>query len=361
MQKGLIGVMAVLACAWLVGCGGASAPAADPIPLVPAAAPIGVDCSGPSGTGWCRQQPSSAQAEDPGFDYLGLWFADAQRGLALGSDGLLRATEDGGRTWQARPAVGSPLAFGGSLQFTPDRVGWMVLGRQLYRSEDEGRTWQERAIPLEIGAWIEGVQFVDASHGWLIGKECTQHDGAISCDAMLHATADGGQTWKARGSINSDAMVRFADASVGVMKDYDNAIYRTADGGLSWTPVEPDDAPAGGLAVAIYFRTPNEGWLVSQSVHRVALRTINGGLTWTSVSLPVSSIDIVAIHFADERTGWMVGKDGCILNTRDGGATWTQQASGTTRALYTVHAPGGLHVWAAGMQGTVVATSTGGD
>jgi photosystem II stability/assembly factor-like uncharacterized protein len=44
------------------------------------------------------------------------------------------------------------------------------------------------------------------------------------------------------------------------------------------------------------------------------------------------------ISFADERTGWIVGDQGLILKTTDGGASWTRMPKLTAVSLYTVTA-----------------------
>ena len=46
------------------------------------------------------------------------------------------------------------------------------------------------------------------------------------------------------------------------------------------------------------------------------------------------SIYEYGIKFADESNATLVGADGLILNTTDGGTTWTPQTSNTTNVLY---------------------------
>ena len=51
------------------------------------------------------------------------------------------------------------------------------------------------------------------------------------------------------------------------------------------------------------------------------------GATWQQAKVPVSS-DLTAVYFPSEQKGWAVGHDGVILNTVDGGLTWTLQLDG---------------------------------
>ncbi len=53
----------------------------------------------------------------------------------------------------------------------------------------------------------------------------------------------------------------------------------------------------------------------------------DAGMTWQQTAVPVST-DLVAVHFANARKGWVVGHDSVILHTADGGQTWTKQLDG---------------------------------
>ena len=53
----------------------------------------------------------------------------------------------------------------------------------------------------------------------------------------------------------------------------------------------------------------------------------DAGKTWQQADVPVSS-DLVAVHFPDAERGWAVGHDGVVLNSTDGGRTWTRQLDG---------------------------------
>jgi photosystem II stability/assembly factor-like uncharacterized protein len=67
------------------------------------------------------------------------------------------------------------------------------------------------------------------------------------------------------------------------------------------------------------------------------------------------------VTFQDDGRGWVVGDEGTILNTRDGGDTWQAQWGGTNSELHAVtftdHAQ---HGWAVGDDGTILSTRDGG-
>ena len=57
------------------------------------------------------------------------------------------------------------------------------------------------------------------------------------------------------------------------------------------------------------------------------LVSTDDGATWKQGSVPVSS-DLTNVFFITDKKGWAVGHDGVILNTVDGGDTWTLQLDG---------------------------------
>jgi photosystem II stability/assembly factor-like uncharacterized protein len=56
------------------------------------------------------------------------------------------------------------------------------------------------------------------------------------------------------------------------------------------------------------------------------VETTDGGRTWTARQSP-SDLALYSLHFVDEQVGWISGQDGLILHTTDGGKTWEKQES----------------------------------
>ena len=72
--------------------------------------------------------------------------------------------------------------------------------------------------------------------------------------------------------------------------------------------------------------------------------------------------DLLSIAFTNEGLhGWAVGTGGTILATTDGGKTWAAQSSRTNNWLTALSVlPDGLRAWAVGERGTILATTDGG-
>jgi photosystem II stability/assembly factor-like uncharacterized protein len=71
--------------------------------------------------------------------------------------------------------------------------------------------------------------------------------------------------------------------------------------------------------------------------------------------------DLYSIRFApDGKIGWIVGEDGLILKTEDGGKTWAAQASGNPNSLFKIAVIDAQNAVAVGDNGAIVHTTDGG-
>jgi len=92
------------------------------------------------------------------------------------------------------------------------------------------------------------------------------------------------------------------------------------------------------------------------------------GKTWTVTTLkerPGDDLfqdrDLYSIRFApDGKTGWIVGEDGLILKTTDGGDNWAVQDSGNPNSLFKVFVIDDQDAVAVGDNGAIVRTTDGG-
>jgi len=88
-----------------------------------------------------------------------------------------------------------------------------------------------------------------------------------------------------------------------------------------------------------------------------------GGARQASVSSAVMAagdIVVTAMAFPDASHGWVVGAEGYVAATEDGGATWYRQFVPTAVNLTAVEFIDASHGWAVGEKGTVIGTSDGG-
>jgi len=108
----------------------------------------------------------------------------------------------------------------------------------------------------------------------------------------------------------------------------------------------------------LFFSTPRNGILVGQNGS--IARTSDGGENWRNVDSGVQA-DLWSAHFPNPSTGWIVGEGGTILVTHDAGATWLPQRSGIAGSLVSVHFTDTDTGWAVASDGRIISTSNGGE
>jgi hypothetical protein len=122
----------------------------------------------------------------------------------------------------------------------PDR-GWAVGDRgAIWHTEDGGRHWRLQDAPVPCR--LEAVWFVDDRRGWIVGG--WTHPYTHRTTGIVLRTSDGGQRWETLPSLSLPALkgVKFFDLRNGWALGNASALYpvgvfRTEDGGLSWSSV----------------------------------------------------------------------------------------------------------------------------
>lgn len=144
------------------------------------------------GRTWARQRVPTERL------LLGGAFLDAQRGWLVGAGATFLHTSDGGETWRAGTLIADASSAATSdktqtpsaprlyaASFIDERRGWAVGAEgAVYSTTNGGRTW--RALGRAAGADLFDVKFFDEREGWAAGANGT-----------LLRTADGGRTWRA--------------------------------------------------------------------------------------------------------------------------------------------------------------------
>ena len=85
----------------------------------------------------------------------------------------------------------------------------------------------------------------------------------------------------------------------------------------------------------LHFVNHKQGWIVGQQ--GLIIYTADGGKTWKKQEVDTTgpgyrmddaSLDFKAVHFTNPNYGWAVGDEGLVAATDDGGKHWTLQRSG---------------------------------
>ena len=239
-------------------------------------------------------------------------------GWAVGTDGTILHTEDGGRSWE--PQSSGTTVHLSSVAFATPQSGWAVGEKgTILHTEDAGATWKPQSSGTR--EHLSSVAFATSQSGWAVGP-----------GIILH-TEDGGGTWKTQsgGSNASLRSVSFVTPQSGWAVGDGGIILHTKDGGGAWTG--PSDMVLTSSLSSVTFATRQSGWAVG--LMGTILHTEDGGGTWKTQT-DGSDASLRSVSFVRPQSGWVVGDGGTILYTRDGGGTWKEQQSGTTAQLYSV-------------------------
>jgi photosystem II stability/assembly factor-like uncharacterized protein len=204
---------------------------------------------------------------------------------------------------------------------------------------------------------LNSVLFIDGRYGWIIGNR-----------GIIHATQDNGLEWFSQNPRIEDHLydVVFRTRDEGWLVTNSatgSRVLKTTDGGENWELVHQLAAGPGArgndvpLLYSLAFPNKKQGWLVGTDGR--ILQSADGGRTWRRQESG-SPDDLVHVKFVNDKRGWVVGAKGTILFTDDGGRTWERQSSGTANHLYHVETRGRDNAWIVGDKGTVLRTTNAG-
>ena len=203
-----------------------------------------------------------------------------------------------------------------------DRVAWASgSGGTVLRTEDGGVTWKKTSVSSDIVDFRD-IDAIDERTAYVLSIG----NGPAS---RIYKTIDGGASWTQQFRNEDpraflDAM-SFWDADHGIVigDSIDRQFYllSTSDGGRSWARVPADKLPpalenegafaASGTNIAVYGK--NDAWIGLGSAARArVLRTTDAGKTWRLFDTPLksgASAGIFSIAFRDQKHGVVVGGD----------------------------------------------------
>lgn len=216
------------------------------------------------------------------------------------------------------PAIERRDHFYGVAAPTPTILWAVGSNGKIVRSEDGGANWQMQSGPVD--AHLQSIAAWDVQRAVAVGNA-----------GRLEITADGGHTWTEVAVPRSEVANKLLR-----VKAYPNGkgwavgemglALESSDYGKSWQRILPEKDRAWN---DVSFQG-NDGWLVGE-FGQIA-RTGDGGATWTPVDTPIHT-SLMAVEFRDARNGVAVGLSGTLLTTADGGRTWQAMKSGTIEHL----------------------------
>jgi photosystem II stability/assembly factor-like uncharacterized protein len=194
------------------------------------------------------------------------------------------------------PGSSNTLPLGGhknGITFSNATTGWIGGDTPtdgyfyFYKTSDSGVTWSRLQLATPAGyesAYITTApKFFNANDGIL---PVWMGIGIGMRDLFLYVTHDGGNTWTASSAFARSAEhTEIISMTNTISWDWANVFHATSNSGAGWTTITPN-INLGDDFRGLNFVSPTTGWVRQQTPDGLTslYRTLDGGYTWTLVS-----------------------------------------------------------------------------
>ena len=256
-------------------------------------------------------------AEPTAADLEAVALLDDGNAWAVGSGGVILHSADGGQTWQAQTSNTSNTLH--AVEFLDASTGYAAGEKgTLLKTTDGGATWTAVANTFPGWARINALSFTDVNTGWIAGQA-----------GYIRMTTDGGQTWQdVNSGVGMEIFSIHLQNGFGVFGGA-RGIIATSDEGLAWTlraSVAQDVrdvqavftlGPDNTWAIGAQKEGSERAWFIDQSGDGIQFDPVAGDYGVHPI------LQEVAVPAKD--IAYVVGDEGAIGKTTDGGETWSWQ------------------------------------
>lgn len=287
-------------------------------------------------------------------DNYAIFFVDSSYGW-IGGNGFVLKTTNGGNNWESSNVKGNV----NTIYFQNRFIGFCATdwsfnnsfyGHYLYRTTNSGYTWE---IVDSGDCNLFSILFIDDLNGYSVGTNYSQ--------GIILSTTNGGLNW-------SQIIFNFGLRSITMLNDSigfiaggsPEKIWKTVDSGNNWTEIFTSPHQWGHFNKIVFSDSLN-GFACGRSHSSSLYKTSNGGETWFNIEFPVFEyISVTAISnecwvildsyssdrilyssdygetwfpilhftkppyindvfFVNNQIGWIIGSDGLLLHTINGG------------------------------------------
>lgn len=267
---------------------------------------------------------------------------EGTHGVAVGADGEVQTTEDGGKTWK-KSKLPTNLAL---LGVHIDAEKTLAVGQS-------GTMYTKAAG----GAWEKGNSGTE-KRLFSVSSNASGLSAAVGEFGALQLSEDGGKTWH---SLTLDWMTIgteggaephlyganvSAEGVISVVGEF-GLVLRSTDRGRNWSVQSKGTASL----FDIQIRDDGKGFAVGQDGY--ALKTTDAGLTWTCIDVGSKAILNGVNSSPDGRVVITAMRE--MVTSSDDGASWTSVSSPeVTTVWYVGVASSGTEVVAVGQAGRII-------
>ena len=304
-----------------------------------------VNFTGTTGTTGQWQQISSVPAA---ITVLAVDPTNSQN-IYLGADGNVFKSIDGGTSWSASSGwLSSPTVGIGALVIDPTNsqniyVG--TIGNGLFKSTDGDVSW------TAINSGIPDVQYYNTQELQSISSLAIDPTNSqniyVCCDNGVFKSTNGGSSWTAISSGIANLGVGFLvidpTNSQNVYVIVLGGVWKSTNGGALWTAISgiPNVTPTSMLEISNLAIDPTNSQNILVGTRGLpgtggVCKSTNGGTSWTAISSGIANLGVwfLAIDPTNSQNAYVVTEGGVGKST-NGGASWTN--SGFPAATATIN------------------------
>jgi len=291
-------------------------------------------------------------------NFTDLYFIDEQNGWVVGWYGFILNTNDSGKSWKVQYSD-EKINLNG-IFFVDRQNGWCVgdNGVILY-TNNGGNVWKQQ-YP-NTAYCLQDVYFINVNEGWVCGNS-----------GLILYTDDGGKSWVRQDSDTDNTLLQlqFVSETEGWACGVSGRIVHTTDKGKNWvlqsSPVHRNldkfyiennrGWAVGGFATIIHTKDAKKWESLGSNIPEEAGGFVQGEISRQRHHRP----HFYGVSFVNDKDGWVVGKMGTILHTRNEGLNWDWLIADTTTDFTDLVFLNQNEAWISGWNGTLVHTSDGG-
>ncbi len=264
--------------------------------------------------------------------------------VIVGYGNSIFKSTDGGKTYSD---IGSPTnestyfktvhAIDQDTYITGGLLGHLV------KTENGGADWTD--IDLPAAHTIYALHFVNSQTGFVFAGQ-----------GQWFKTADGGATWDHILDWPNLSLKTISSTPQGTLLTggYRGNTSLSTDGGQTWSYLDNTMTGYTDYFYASAFANENLG-LICGGAGKI-FRTTDGGVTWTLVEeannpMAQDGKRIYAVCFMDENTALAAGQKGYVIKSTDGGVTWTKLYNSEDNSIYSLYAVSSKQVLAGASSG----------
>ena len=255
----------------------------------------------------------------------------------------------------ARPTELAPDNLLNDVERAGDRLVAIGERGHIIYADDDGESWTQAEVPVSVT--LTGVDFGSETHGWAGG-----HSGVV-----LHSD-DAGESWKLQltGIRAAELAIESQKEAIAEMEERIEAAPEEEKSDLEWAlddllfslenmEADLDIGPVNPF-LDVWFANENSGFVVG--AYGLIFRTQDGGESWTDWSPRLDNAQKFHLNAITDIAGGamvIVGEAGQIHVSVDNGESWERRESPYPGSLFGVTGTGDVNeILAFGLRGTLL-------